>query len=41
VDTMPNPGVPAMVDLPPGTSSIEVLQDGEGTSGPIWLRELR
>lgn len=41
VDTMPNPGVPAMVELAPGTSSIEVTQDGEGTSGPIRLRELR
>lgn len=37
VDTLPNPGRPATVDLLPGTNFFEVQQDGEGTIGPIRI----
>lgn len=35
LDTLPNPGRPTTLDLPPGTTFLEVRQDSESASGPL------
>jgi hypothetical protein len=37
VDSMPNPVRPATMDLPPGTTFVDVTQDGDRTAGAIRL----
>lgn len=41
IDTMGNPGRPLTVDLPRGTSYVEVHQDGEGPNSPLRIVEKR
>ncbi len=41
IDTLPNPSRPAMLDLMPGTTFLEVTMEGQGTTGPIRVSEKR
>jgi hypothetical protein len=41
VDSMPNPSRPLSGDLMPGTSYLELIQDGEGTNAPMRIVEKR
>jgi hypothetical protein len=38
VDTIPNPGTPVTVPLAVGTTTLEVIQPGDQTTGPIQVR---
>ncbi len=40
LDTMPNETVPYLVDLRPGTTLLEVTQEGAGTKGALRVRLL-
>lgn len=41
LDTVPNPQRPALTDLRPGLTAVEVTQQGDKTAGPLQVRELR
>ncbi len=41
IDSMGNPGRPLTVDLPKGTSYVEIQQDGEGPNSPLRIVEKR